>query len=554
MERKTVLAAVAAALALIAGGYGLGRARGDAGGGAPRGDSRPPSGAAAARVADAPDGGAVRTGGADRVAGSASRPDRVSTPSGAESRLAAAPFSDAAASRTVDSVLVYGVVRATDGDAVQQAFVDWTRVGEERARSVEVDRKGAYAAHLPPGEWRVRVRGRGIVDAGLEVALAPDEPRVRRDLEVRRRYVVNVFAVDEDGRPLEPPRGPPVYEDALGVVASRIGAPPMPPGALDARRLARGALGSFLRKEGPDGRVGTFEADEAPPFALTLCSGSAPLATRTVEAGAREVRFEVTRAALAGSVGALRVRLVDAETGRPIADRPTTIDLPYASGPAKKTDADGVVVFADVSPGPYRFETTVVNPSAADEDPYAMDARCVVVVAGRTTDLGDFPLTRRARVRGRVEDAGPKDEIVVRCADADAAKDALDLHGFYTGSLGENGEFALSRAPKGRLVLVAYRSADSAFAATTVDASGGAVDGVRLRFGAARAVRITPRGPWPGTLAVDAADGTPYVRRTCDPGYPYTIRLPVGAYRVRFGAAERAFEVGTADVALEIGP
>lgn len=552
MERKTLLAAAAAALALIAGGYGLGRAREDAGGGSPQGESRPTSGAA--RVADAPDVVSGEVRGVGGAVGPSSRPDRGSTPPGAENRIAAAPFADAAASRAVDSVLVYGVVRATDGEAVQQAFVDWTKVGEERVRSAQVDRRGAYAAHLPPGEWRVRVRGRGLVVAGLGVTLAPDEPRVRRDFEVRRRYVVDVFAVDEDGRPLEPPRGPPVFADALGVVASRIGAPPMPPGALDARRLARGALGSFLRKEGPAGKVGTFEADEAPPFALTLCNGAAPLATRTVEAGAREVRFEVTRAALAGSVGALRVRLVDAETGRPIADRPTTIDLPYASGPAKKTDADGVVVFADVSPGPYRFEATVVGLPGGEDDPYAVDARSVVVAAGRTTDLGDFPLTRRARVRGRVEDALPKDEVGVRCVDADAARDAVDLHGFYGGVLGENGEFALSRAPKGRLVLVAYRSADGALAATTVDASGGAVDDVRLRFGAARAVRITPRGPWAGTLAVDAADGTPYVRRTCDPGYPYAIRLPVGAYRVRFGAAERAFEVGAADVALEIGP
>ncbi|HYC79292.1 MAG TPA: hypothetical protein VEI02_16865, partial [Planctomycetota bacterium] len=139
-----------------------------------------------------------------------------------------------------------------------------------------------------------------------------------------------------------------------------------------------------------------------------------PIAT----ASFADSRPAADRAEAVEAPAVVRGRCVDAETGAPLAGCSVTLrgwpgneerlseyvarrgKVAWTDPPALTTGADGRFDLRFAPPPPYQFMTEI-----AADDRVEMTARWHQVAPGATADLGDVPMARGTRIRGRVVDA-----------------------------------------------------------------------------------------------------------------------------------------------------
>ena len=112
------------------------------------------------------------------------------------------------------------------------------------------------------------------------------------------------------------------------------------------------------------------------------------------EWGDEEIRIVVDEAELKQRFGRVMARIVDAETGLFVPDASVRLGFAWGGGATRRTDAEGRVLFERVIPESLDFEVSKPD--------YAEVYREILLAPGESRDLGDVPMTRPGRMRGRV--------------------------------------------------------------------------------------------------------------------------------------------------------
>jgi hypothetical protein len=263
-------------------------------------------------------------------------PDFVSDNSTTLGILGRSPTVVALREQTDRQVLLKGVkingrVVDTQGKPIGGAeVVDSTRglTFLNYVRRVVTDRDGRFHFHLPRGDVTLTAQVPGSEPATLKVAAEPEASPIEFRLALGRSLRGRI--VDPQGKPIA----------GASLIIPSIGK----------------HKGVFLRRWSDN--EGRFEWDSAPAERVEYSVGAEGYVPRFVSLAASNVEAIVV---LEPAVD-VRLRVVDAKTGEPIARFNVQIDAPNATGPAFQRDPGTVGVLdgdyrtsLEAAKGPYRF-------------------------------------------------------------------------------------------------------------------------------------------------------------------------------------------------------
>jgi hypothetical protein len=310
--------------------------------------------------------------------------------------------------------------------------------------------------------------------------------------------------------------------------------------------------------ENPDNywKRGTLDITAPLPVFVSLASGGRVLHTELLAAPVPELRLPVDWNAIHESLGGVRFKLIDAESGEPLAA--TCVEIVRSnSAPADRNgavlpfDADGGYERCGIPAGEHKLFVTVAGHESIEHE--------LSLAPGRVTDLGTLALGRTRFGRGHVVDerGQPVRVTVVRF---DAARSRLPVPLFRSDYLetGADGGFSFQVGA----VPFELRVANDRYAATCVelDAAHEPVDDVKIVLTSGMPVSIRVAGDELSRERIVVADEEGRVVASS--------RVTMGAYRVtlrpgRYVAsatlageeiASADFEVADAPLEVELKP
>lgn len=446
----------------------------------------------------------------------------ISAPAEALQRELATP--KAAASATHDSVgvLLYGCITDEQGNPVERALLSIRQHGKHRG-AYQTQARGTYSlADLLPGEAELLVRTPGF--RNLTATLQLDASTQRHDLVLQRAVVLQVIARTPTGEPLveamQAAGMDPVIR--LHVIATHEPVTSLADGALHIGvghfRHARW-LGQ-VQIEGLAAEVlGLLQIDGQLPLHVTLVLGSTVLASQVAQQGQERVEFSLAAQTVVGQLASVRLQLVAASTGRPLAAM-------RVEGPGVKvTDAEGVAEFTGVIPGQHRLEMLQAG--------YELD-HLVDLEPGQHLDLGRVGLHELQEVTGVVLDPNG------RPVRATISWDDLDGHGFVqslrddrSAGSDEQGRWQLRLAPH-RYALHARTNSGEQQAHLLLDLARGVPEEISLQLQPTVPVELVKEFAASRSylLSVRTTDGVPVFGRQVRASFAESIQLPAGDYVV----------------------
>jgi RNA polymerase sigma-70 factor (ECF subfamily) len=474
--------------------------------------------------------GGVWSGARERAALAEASPDAVlgervtvrATPrsKGAESSTARPPerealAAEARASARFPEVLLFGAARDESG---AELTLESVTLEGERGETWSASRQGqgSYSiAAAPAGAYTLIARADGHLTHEERLLLDGSREHVRHDLVLARGLAIPVRILDETGAPVRRLNAALGFE--LDVALARG---PELARAREERRIESYGLGRFLSAEGqsdiavPSGASGLLVLSALPPVHVFAVFEELVLATERIDGPREELVLRIDLDALAGRLGTVRARFVDAERGTAVADGMAAIDWGnrQTMGGAPLT-ASGSIELTDVPPGLQRLRFFHAE--------YAELFRPLRVPVGGVLELGDVAVWRRARVGGMVfgADGAP---ILAHVSWTPAGEELRADRASST----RGGRFELPQAARTRLRLL-VRAPEHVPCVFEVDASGGDVAGLELHL--ERGVPVAFRGARGRVLTwLDAAGGS--IPLGSDE------RLPPGRHSVRVGA------------------
>lgn len=540
-KAKTAAAAFVAATALLTvGAYEVGAAEATRGAAAARGSTLSDGASATDEDGLAAERRDARTRGTD-----------ATTSRGAASSFdgRAAPAFDAAL-----GVVLHGRVTDEAGAPIPGAHLG-LRDAEWNSAGAATDADGRYALPgLACGTWTatIGVAGFATYQRTVEIAEATD---VRHDVRLVRSAQIVVAARRADGTPLTPAGRDVRLRRWWCAYVLREVPDRLPAG--NSAYLPDFGLGRFRQQN--DGRrqaanvdeLGVLDVDVPPPYFVVLAHGAAVVASRYVAVPTERVEFSIDEDAYARSTGAVRVRLVDAATGMPVAG--ASLRCADSSGwgaPPGPTDADGVRRFDGLRPGIMALETHEDVPGRAR-------LRLSVEIApGATTDLGDVRWSEAVVVEGSGASAGaasdplrPEGGATLSATPlAELERDGV-VNDRRSYGFEPTGTFRIDDLARGRSLLQLSRSDPvtgvRAIVPRIVDTSAGPVSGLELRFPPMGRIAFDlAASEAHGVVRIDDATGAPVHAFRANQAATYRLDLPLGVYRVRTsgpGARDRTF-------------
>lgn len=449
---------------------------------------------------------------------------------------------------------------------------------------------------IEPGRWKITAEVAGYKPLSMDVVVASEPREQEVNVFLERLPQLFVKMVTPEGEQLadaarkekgalarmqviaiatrEPPpdRLPATLEDtydsfghATWTPISRVGAPvgatlrgvrgESPNGssvvrytyATDPHELAmlpHGSSASPQAVDVPAGYSGILDLARPLPAYVSACVADTVLRTQFVPFGAEEVVFVISADELRGKRGALRFRIVDDETGRPLTDGRVGLHANGQFGMGNPIiDPNGWVEFEDEPPGPRHLSVVVRG--------FEWIVEQVWIEPGRVTDLGTYRLRRPIAIQGEVYDEGG---VAVRAWVSvwpleryASTQRILDK---FCWRADPEGHFTVRPVGPQKYVL---RANDEEWAGepVVVDASAGPVGNVRLRVARGTSVTVsydadTPRG---ARLAVFDANDMPVAERAVDASRTSSLRVAPGRYRLEVllgdeSISRRAIEVG----------
>jgi hypothetical protein len=283
------------------------------------------------------------------------------------------------------------------------------------------------------------------------------------------------------------------------------------------------------------------------PAYVSVTLADIVLQTQFVPFGAEEVVFHISTDELAGNMGGLRLRLVDAESGRPITQGRVGLHANGRYGTGREIiDPNGYVVFDGEAPGPRHLCIVARG--------YEWVLEQVHIEAGRITDLGTFRLQQPISISADVLDGMSKPvRAWVSLWPLERYDATMRINEHFCWHTDENGHFEIHPAGHHKYV-VRINDDEWDGSPVTADASYGPVQGVRLRAtrGSNVSVNFDPETPRGARLCVADAQGLPVAERSVDPKRKAKVRLAPGRYRMKVDFGEETY--GERNVLVDSAP
>ncbi|HEX6811154.1 MAG TPA: carboxypeptidase-like regulatory domain-containing protein, partial [Planctomycetota bacterium] len=377
---------------------------------------------------------------------------------GAEAERTLAAADDARVdARDPLGILLSGTIRSSDGTLVEGASVGVRRDTEHRGgNSVE---PGSFAiAGLLPGEWKLTCRADGFAPHEATITL-DDRAFQRADLELSPCWIVRVKVQGADGKSIaEELRRKAIWEPPYVVATEAPLAGDLPPTTRSLFRFGLGEWHSYAGRSGTaepslqeQGYCGELRMNRAPPACASLLLRTTLLQSQRLEAGQKELVFTMQASDVLSKHGTVKLRLVDAATGKPIAGASVDLETAQRSGIPGKTSDDGRVVIERVLPGIGMLRSYPQSPQQEGLFRY------VRVPAGGTVDLGDILVTASAKITGVVVDGDgkPVNGALVQWTELDCRSFPQPLVDGRGTNAGADGRFELWGCGRHRYVVFA---------------------------------------------------------------------------------------------------
>jgi hypothetical protein len=433
-------------------------------------------------------------------------------------------------------------------------------ISSSAGRRVGSMHDGCFAvAGLRAGRVERQLTGRNGLMPTSDWDVVADAPRIqRRDFRVEHGAVIEIILVDTaTGDAIQ---GVPDDLRARRLVPrfSVIATKDPPPASVpvidpDWNFAASHEASRFLWLDPNDvSKRGFLDVIGEFPLHVSLVSSGRVLHTELLAAPTKELRLPLDWSEVRALLASVRFKLVDAQTGQPLAASmieimDTNAGILSAAGGALPFDFDGGYLRTRVPAGERKLCVAVAGYESIDH--------ALLLPPGETADLGTLALGRVRHGHGRVVDeAGRPVKATVQRVDAVRARAKFPLHGLQYLGTTEDGHFDFD-VGSGAIEL---RVADPEFAATAVelDPARVPIDDVEivLSSGTPVTIRLLPSDVARETIVVEDSDGRTVVSKTLRFG-PLRTRLRRGAYvaaAILHGEriAETDFEV--ADVPLEV--
>jgi hypothetical protein len=452
---------------------------------------------------------------------------RVAVDSGAGSRRAA----DATVKR---AILLFGNV--TDpGGAPIRANVRLENEEDGETLSNESNAIGAYEfTGTKSGSWLATASIFGYHDSRRTITFTAAGEPIHQDFVLEPKIKIPVrLATPDGGRlrdALRAKKFNPYYGRELTVIVTRTplgGRLRMPTNGSAGLGLATIIADMVRRPDAllayPDDVDALIAPREPLPLCANLMLGSVVLATQTISPGAAEVRFIVDPKNILDQLGSVTVRVVDDETGLPLANCTLALNS-VIGGPLARSGADGVAVRDRASAG--RFTVMITEPS------HATYIQRIELEPGQRMDIGTIRMKAKATIRGQfVDGAGKAVTCYFRILVSDPRADPGDLR--FDMTTKDDGSFFCEVDRSRHWITVQ----EAGFAATLVevDTSAGDVDLARVEL--QRGVPLTivvPSGlaEWARVTVSDSNDRQVWSRVALPEMPPLHARLVPGTYHI----------------------
>jgi len=415
---------------------------------------------------------------------------------------------------------------------------------------------------LSPGKWTVTAEQLGYELLSQQIDLAPEPREQQIDFLMTRLPHIFVNMVTPQGQPfMKALRTASGSASRMSIVVVATASPPRERlGATLEDGYEHYGLGKWRPSNGwkteaevDEPRAGILELPRPLPVYVSACVENVVLATQFAPAGTEQVEFVLTPEDVRATRGSLRLRIADAETGRPVTEGRVGL---HANGSFGMGDPiiqqDGTVEFADLPPGPRHLSIVCRG--------YEWVVEQVWIDAGLETNLGVLRLNRPISIAGTaVDEAGDPVRAWISVWPIESYEASQRIADKFCWHADHDGQFRIQPAGRKRYLL---RANDEEWASESaiVDASEGPVENVRLRV--ARGVPLTvsfgaevQRG---SRLLVHDMQGHPVGERPVLPGGCARIGVHPGRYRVRMEFdgephEDRMVDVGTEPVLIAMG-
>lgn len=258
----------------------------------------------------------------------------------------------------------------------------------------------------------------------------------------------------------------------------------------------------------PPDSLGRLEILGPLPAYASLVFRHVVLQTQRVEEGATSVTFTMPWERVAGQLGSVRARFVDAGSGLPLLDARADLSDAQGLGGGIEPDADGTFLWERQRPG--LLELVLDCPG---HERWMSE---VLVRPGARTDLGTVAVEPATRISGFVRDAAgqPRSGHLSLCVVDRRAETTDIMSALYQGSSDGSGRFVFEGL--GRRVYE-IRPSEYEFAARPllVDARAGDVENAVLLVDEGTQVSFEAHWPYTRSLAFDIVgrDGSQVIPR-----------------------------------------
>ena len=342
--------------------------------------------------------------------------------------------------------LVHGALRDRTGhplveDGARTSYVNFLDAGGRRFR-VRVEAGRYSIAGLPAGEWIARASAEHYEAQERSLLLADDSiEQLDFELEPSRGGPIAVrFETREGLDLLEAITGPLNIMWSRSLHAIATAEPPRESLSMTSGFAHdRFGVGHWTTPESArllEGFHGLLVVEAAPPVYVSAVFRDIVLQTRRIEQREERLVFQIEPEQLRAQLSGLRLRVVEAASGAPLAGVRVALDTSQSGVPGQPTDDNGELTLSGRLPGRMRLGVS------APEGLCAYRA-LVDLPAGEVLDLGNIALEPAVPLALRfVDSAGRPVRVVVQLAlfDPDELESLVDIWSWRQWLTDEKGE------------------------------------------------------------------------------------------------------------------
>ncbi len=356
-----------------------------------------------------------------------------------------------------EGALLYGRILDGSGKPVERVSLRLRRVGDTEPWSEF--RSHAQARFLysgvPPGDFEIEGSATGFLPYAATIHIEAGVPRVEHEVVMQRARILAVRMLTPDDRPLMPAllelskeRRMALLIGSISAIATRA----EPTGDLPLGSTVRPSFGSGRwrfesgpRELGlPKDSTGFFELRGSEPLWISALFRSSLLAKARVEAEQDVVTLRIDPAQVLARLGTVRLRVLHAETSQPLVGARVRLSDAHGGGIPVLADAEGRVELLHLQPAVLRLHVTT---DTIDDQSLRLE-----LAPGQIVDLGDLRFAPPQILRGRIENAIGKSEVLRLAATRLDPPPAGLLCGSISARVAPDGAFEL-RLPEGRYLV-----------------------------------------------------------------------------------------------------